>query len=86
MVKWEDEINEILAQAGQRPQPDWEELFKQIMPLIEMLMFMSLGGLVIHSPDGRRQLKEALLEKGWPPEKADQFLYWIIKNSTHPMK
>ena len=86
MVKWEDEIKEILAKTGRQPQPEWEELFKQIMPLMEMIMFVSLGGLMIHSPEGRRQLKEMLLEKGWPPEKADQVLYWIIENSTRPMK
>ena len=53
-----------------------------MMPLMEMLTFMALGGTVIHSPEGRRQLKEALIEKGWPSEKADQVLYRIIENST----
>jgi len=86
MVKWEDEIKEILAKARWQPQPDWEELFKQMLPLMEMLTFMALGGTVIHSPEGRRQLKEVLIEKGWPPEKADQVLYWIIENSTRPVE
>ena len=86
MVKWEDEIKEILAKARWQPQPDWEELFKQMLPLMEMLTFMALGGTVIYSPEGRRQLKEVLIEKGWPPEKADQVLYWIIENSTRPIE
>jgi len=86
MVKWEDEIAEILAKAGWQPQPDWEELFKQMLPLMEVLTFMALGGTVIHSPGARRQLKEVLIEKGWPPEKADQVLYWIIENSTRPIE
>jgi len=85
-MKWEDEIKEILAKARWQPQPDWEELFKQMLPLMEMLTFMALGGIVIHSPEGRRQLKEVLIEKGWPPEKADQVLYWIIENSTRPVE
>ena len=82
MVKWQDEINQIVAKAKCQPQPDWEKLFRQIMPLVKMIMFMSVGETVIHSPEGRRQLKEVLIEKGWPPQKADQVLYWIIENST----
>ena len=82
MEKWEAEIKDILAKQNREPQPDWEDFFKQIMPLMEMLTFMALGGAVIHSPEGRRQLKEALLKKGWPPEKADRVLYTIIENST----
>ena len=85
MEKWEAEIKDILAKQKWEPQPDWDELFKQMMPLMEMLTFMALGGTVIHSPEGRRQLKEALLEKGWPPEKADQVLYRIIENSTRDL-
>ncbi len=79
MEKWKAEINDILAKQNREPQPYW---VKQMMPLMEMLTLMALGGTVIHSPEGRRQLKEALLEKGWPPEKADQVLYRIIENST----
>ncbi len=86
MEKWEAEIKDVLAKQKWEPQLDWDELFKQMMPLMEMLTFMALGGTVIHSPEARRQLKEALLEKGWPPEKADQVLYRIIENSTRPMK
>jgi len=82
MKKWEAEIKDILAKQDWEAQPEWEDFFKQMMPLMKMLTFMALGGTVIHSPEGRRQLKEALIEKGWPSEKADQFLYRIIENST----
>ena len=86
MRKWQDEINQIVSRAKCQPQPEWEELFKQIMPLVKMIMFMSVGETVIHSPEGRRQLKEVLIEKGWPPDRADQVLYWIIENSTKTLE
>ena len=86
MEKWEAEIGDILAKQNQEPQPEWEDFFKRLMPLMKMLTFMAFAETVIHSPEGRRQLKEVLLEKGWPPEKADRILYWIVENSTRPMK
>ena len=82
MKKWEAEIKDILAKQDWEAQPEWEDFFKRMLPLMEVLTAMALGGAVIHSPEGRRHLKEALTEKGWQPEKIDQVLYRIIENST----
>lgn len=38
------------------------------------------------TPNGREQLRNMLAEVGVPQDKVEQFIYWIIENSTRPLK
>jgi len=82
MEKWEAEIKDILTKQNWEPQPNWEDFFKQIMPIMRLMMIMAVGGMMVHNPKGRNELRKLLLEAGCPKEMVDQAIYWVIEHGT----
>ncbi len=81
MEKWEAEIKDMLAKQNWEPL-DWEDFFKQIMPFMHLMMTMAVGGIIVHSPEGRNELRKHLFEAGCPTGMVDQTIYWVIEHGT----
>jgi len=82
MEKWQADIKDILAKQNQEPQLDWEDFVKQIMPIMRLMMTMVVGGMIVHSPEGRNELRKHFLKAGCPKEMVDQAIYWVIEHGT----
>jgi len=80
--KWQAEIDDILARADWGKGLDWEEMFKSIMELMEVVLIASLGEMAVHSPEGREQIRRLLAEKGLPSETIEQTIAWMVQHST----
>jgi hypothetical protein len=83
--KWESEIECILAEA-KLPAKNWHEVLQDVFRLMLQVMTLNLGWLVIDSPEGRRHLKNFLIDEGVPPDLADRLIYQAILNSTRPLE
>ncbi len=81
MEKWEAEIKDMLAKQNWEPL-DWEDFFKQVMPILHLMMTMAVGGMTVHGPEGRNELRKHLLEAGCPKEMVEQAIYWVIEHGT----
>ncbi len=83
---WQKQIEEILGQANLEPVVSWEKFFEKIMPMVLLVMLFSVGAGVIHSPEARQRIRTGLADLGFPPEKVEKTIDWLIKNGTRPMK
>lgn len=85
MEKWKGEIEDILGKAEEEMPQDWEELLKELLPLMGLVVTLSVAPIAVLSPEGRDKLREMLAEDGVPQDKIEQAIYWIIQNTTRPL-